>query len=132
MYRVLEGLSDAPAKGCDSSEDIHCAALHSIFVLEGDIAVLYLKGYGNQHRIAGHFHKVSAHIKGHQIHADLVAHHFFQVLELDSGRLAQLGKLLQTIKLLRLQVLVEGAGAEPLHATPSKAVDFAPHAHLLI
>ena len=85
---------------------------HAVFVLEGDVAVLDLDRDRNQHGVAGDLHEVRAHVEGHQVDADLVADDFFQVLELDGRGGLQLGELLEAVKLLGLQILVERSQAQ--------------------
>ena len=102
LHRVLNGLHDLAGEGGDPDENIHGAALHPVFVDKGNVAILDLDGHGNQHRVAGDPHKISAHIKRHQVDVDLVADHFFQIFEFHGGGFLQLVELFQTIKLLGL------------------------------
>jgi len=53
------------------------------------------------------FHEVGAHVEGHQIDAEFVADDFFQIFKLDGGSSLQLGKLLEAIEFLGLQILIE-------------------------
>ena len=119
-------------QGGYASKNVHCPALHAVFINESDIAIFHLDGDWNQHCIPGHSHKISTHIKRHQIHADLVTDHFLQVFELHRRRFLQLIKLLQAVKLLALLILSKRAGPQPLEAAASKAIRLARHAHLLV
>ncbi len=107
LHRIFKGLHDLAGERRHASEDIDRAALHAVLVLESDVAVLDLNRDRNQNRVAGHLHEVRSHIERHQVDADLVADHFFQILELHGRRRLQFGKLFQTVEFLGLQILIE-------------------------
>ena len=109
LHRVFEGLHDLAGEGRDPAENIHRSALHAVLVDKGNVAIFHLDRDRHQHRVAGHPHKISAHIKRHQVHADLVADHFFQVLELHRGRFLQFVELFQAVKLFGLLLRGEWA-----------------------
>src|ERR1035438_10807836 len=100
---IFEGLDDLAGQSGDAAEDIDCAALDAVLILERDVAVLDLDGDGYQHGIAGDLHEVGPDVERHQVNADLMGNDFFQVLELDCGRGLQLGKLFQALELIGLQ-----------------------------
>ena len=96
-----------PVESGDASEDVDCATLNAVLVLEGHVAVLDLDRDRHQHRVAGNLHEISPHIKRHQVDVDFVADDFFEILELDRRGSLQFGKLLEAIEFLGLQILIE-------------------------
>ena len=132
MHGVFKSLRNASREGAYSPEDVYRSALYAVLVLESNVAVLYLQGHRNQHRIASHSHEVSPHIEGHQVHINLVAYHFFQVFELYCRWPVQLRILFQTVEFLRLHVMVERAGAQSLNPALGKAAGLIGYAHLFI
>src|SRR5580658_5208688 len=57
LHRILKGLYDLARERSHAPEDVDRTALHTVLVLESDVAVLDLNGDWNQHRIAGHLHE---------------------------------------------------------------------------
>ena len=99
LHRIFKGLCDVSGQCRNPAKNVDHTALHSVFVYESDVTVFQLHGEGNEHGIAGHFDKIRAHIKRHQVDADLMPDHFLQILELHRWRGLQLGELLQAVEL---------------------------------
>src|SRR5271157_3460789 len=87
LHRVLKGLSYLSGQSRHAAENVDGASLNAVFGDKRDILVLDLQRYRHQNCIARHFDEVGSDLERHQVHIDLVADNFFQVLKLHYWRL---------------------------------------------
>src|SRR5437899_8067415 len=130
LHGVFERLNNLVGERGELAVDVDGSALDAFFVDEGDVAIPHLDGDGNQDRVARHFHKVRAYVKGHRIEDDFGVDLFGEIRELDFRRLLQFGELLEPVELLGLEHGALRTNAKALESAAVEAGGLVGHTHL--
>src|SRR5512146_265785 len=115
-HSIFKSLHGPAGKGAELSENVQHGALQAVLVDPGYGVHRDLQGDGHQDGVRSEFHEIHAHVKREQVVTYFVGDDLVQILELDRRRSVQLGERLKAVKLLGLQVLVEGACSKALNA----------------
>ena len=127
--RIFKGLHHAAGKRSNPAEDVQCGRVHTVLILEGELAIGNLDGNGNQHGIAGDAQKVIPVVELYLVPHNSRGDDGFQILVLDFRRALNLGIELKPVEFVHAGGLAAQTLPEVRAVGVGEPVGLVGHAH---